>query len=30
MLKKEHAIVFNETEVQGTILKPLIHEYLLT
>ena len=30
MLKKERAIIFIETEVQGTILKTLVDDYLLT
>ena len=30
MLKKERAIVFKETEVQGTISETLVDDYLLT
>jgi len=30
MLKKERAIVFKETEVQGIISKSLVDDYLLT
>ena len=30
MLKKERAIVFNETDVQGTISETLVDDYLLT
>ena len=30
MLKKERAIVFKETEVQGTITETLVDDYLLT
>jgi len=30
MLKKECAIVFKETDTQGTIVKTLVDDYLLT